>query len=81
MPFEREVLMTRKDGSVGFGVFDSIAWLFSEHVGEPDNSEFNSAMVYGNEDSPEMIDFYNEAEPLITSKVARRWVAGEPLEP
>lgn len=68
-----ETLLTRKDDNVGEGLFDSIEWAFSEHLKEPDNPEFNAAILYGNEDAPDRIDFYREAEPLITSKVARVW--------
>jgi hypothetical protein len=71
--YMRETLMTRKDEGVGDGIFDSIAWLFSEHVKEPDDPAYNSAVVLGNEDAPEQIDFYREAEPLLRSVVARTW--------
>jgi hypothetical protein len=71
----KETLLTRKDDTVGAGVFDSIAWAFSEHVKAPDTGEYNSAVLYGNEDAPEMIDFYREAVPLVTSHVAYRWAA------
>lgn len=73
----RESLITRKDSDVGEGVFDSIKWAFSEHVKSSDTGEFNSAVMYGNEDSPAMIDFYTQAEPLVTDKVAWRWVREE----
>lgn len=68
------VMMTRKDEVIGNGSFDSIAWAFEVHVGEPDDKRINSAVLYGNEDAPEMIDFYKEPELLITSKCVRRWI-------
>lgn len=70
---KRETVLTRYDADLGEGLFDSIAWAFSEHVKQPDNPLYNSAVLYGNEDCPEMIDFYTESEPLITSHVAYRW--------
>lgn len=73
----RETLLTRKDDNVGEGVYDSIAWAFEVHVKLPDNPRYNSAVLYGSEDAPTMIDFYTEAEPLITSRVAYRWKAAE----
>jgi len=69
----KETLLTRKDDNLGDGLFDSIAWAFSEHVKAPDNEEYKSAILYGNEDCPEMIDFYTSPDPLITDPVAMRW--------
>lgn len=71
---QRMTLLTRKDADLGVGNFDSIAWVFEVHVKELDNSEFNSAVLYGDENAPEAIDFFREVEPLITSHVARHWV-------
>ncbi len=69
-----ETLLTRKDDSLGVGLFDSIAWAFSEHVKAPDNKLYNAAVMYGHSDDyPERIDFYTETEPLVTSTVAWRW--------
>jgi hypothetical protein len=70
----RETLMTRHDADLGVGLFDSIAWAFEVHVRKPDDSRYQAAILYGNEDSPERIDFYFEAEPLVTSTVAYTWV-------
>lgn len=55
--------MTRADADLGEGLFDSIAWAFSEHVKEPDNPAFNSAVLYGNDDAPVRIDFYTQSSP------------------
>jgi len=72
----KQTLMTRKDEGVGEGQFDSIAWLFSEHIKEPDTGEFHAAVFYGhNEDAPERIDLYRTAEPLVTTPVDRVWNA------
>ena len=73
----KETFLTRKDDNVGDGLFDSIKWALESHVGIADDSRFNSAMLYGNEDAPERIDFYTQAMPLITDKVAWRWPVPE----
>ncbi len=69
----RQTLLTRKDDNVGKGSFDSIAWAFSEHVGTKDLGNYQSAVLYGNEDSPDRIDFYLQAEPLVTDKPELIW--------
>ncbi len=69
----KETLLTRTDDHVGDGPFDSIKWAFEEHVKQPDDDTINSAVLYGNEDSPEFIDFYHEAAPLVTSRKVWRW--------
>ena len=69
----KETLLTRKDDSVGDGLFDSIAWAFSEHLKTADTGVYNAAILYGNEDAPEMIDFFTKAEPLITDHRGYRW--------
>ena len=71
----KETLLTRKDDGLGLGgeLFDSIKWAFEEHLKIPDDPRFNSAVLYGNEDSPEMIEFYKVEEPLITTKVDFVW--------
>lgn len=71
----RETLITRHDDSAGDGEFDSIAWLYSEHLKTPDTRIFNSAILYGNEDSPEMVDLYRRESPLITDKAHRIVIA------
>ena len=41
----RETLLTRKDDGLGEGLFDSIAWAFSEHVKTPDTGLYNAAIL------------------------------------
>lgn len=72
----RETMLTRKDDDVGEGVFDSIAWALEVHCKLPDRGVYNAAILYGNEDAPEMIDFYAQPEPRITDSVAWRWSRG-----
>ena len=69
----KETLLTRRDMGLGEEVFDSIAWALEQHCKILDAHVFNSAVLYGNEDAPDQIDFYLEADPLITSTVAWRW--------
>jgi hypothetical protein len=76
--------MTRHDTDVGAGEFDSIHWLFETVLDEPDPQDVDpglpvdSAMVYGNEDSPERIEFYSLESPLITDTPVRVWTQPEP---
>ena len=55
--------LTRKDSEVGEGDFDSIAWAFETHVKAPDTGEYQTAVLYGNEDAPERIEFFKNADP------------------
>ena len=71
-----QTFLTRSD-AVGATPFDSIAWALETHVGIPDTGRFNAAMLYGNEDCPERIEFYTQAKPLITDAVAWVWPVPE----
>jgi hypothetical protein len=62
--------LTRHDWN---GKFDSIRWAFKEHLKEQDKGEFNYAVLYGNEDCPEEIEFYVEENPNWNSPVSRLW--------
>ncbi len=75
----KQQLLTRNDEGVGEGSFDSIAWAFSEHVGTKDLGNYQSAVLFGNEDCPERIEFYIQAEPLVTDKPELIW-HNEPVE-
>jgi hypothetical protein len=58
---EKKYMMTmlsRRDRHVGAGEFDSIKWAFETHVGKPDDPAYNYAVLYGNEDAPDRIDFW-----------------------
>jgi hypothetical protein len=50
--------LTRHDEGVGEGVFDSIRWALETHVKVTDHGEFFYAMLYGNEDAPDRIEFW-----------------------
>lgn len=50
--------LTRHDAGEGVGLFDSIRWAFDVHVKQPDDGEYNFAVLYGNEDSPDRIDLW-----------------------
>lgn len=79
----KQTFMTRHDTDVGDGVFDSIHWLFETVLKESDPQDtdpdlpVDSAIVYGNEDSPERIEFYSLESPTITDTPVRVW-AREP---
>lgn len=60
--------LTRHDWN---GQFDSIAWAFEEHLKEIDDGKFNFAVLYGNEDSPEEIEFYESKSPNWNSPIGR----------
>jgi hypothetical protein len=68
-----EQLMTRHDTEVGEGEFDSVRWLYETVLREPDPQEADSAVVYGNEDSPDKIEFYSLESPTITDTPIRVW--------
>jgi hypothetical protein len=70
----QEILLTRTDDNVGVGLYDSIAWAYEVHVKQPDPRSYNAAILYGNEDAPERIDFYTSPEPLVTDKPAFIWM-------
>jgi len=68
-------LMTRHDTEVGDGEFDSIAWIFSEHLNEPDLGEYNAAVLECvNEDWPTRIELYRTADPRVNQTPDRVWV-------
>jgi hypothetical protein len=69
----RETFITRNDTNVGVGAFDSIAWAYEVHLKEPDPHDFDSAIIFGTEDSPERIEFYTLESPTITDTPARVW--------
>lgn len=67
-------LLTRKDAYLGEGLYDSIAWAFSEHVQQPDNPRYNSAVLHGNQDCPEKIEFFTHKVLKVHHKPAFTWV-------
>lgn len=50
--------LTRRDEG-----FDSIAWALEVHVKKPNEPAFNYALMYGNEDAPDSIDFWYDPNP------------------
>jgi hypothetical protein len=68
-------LLTRADFT---GEYNSIKWAHEEHLRIPDEGRYHSAVLIGNEDSPEAIEFYTRAMPTVTDEVAYRWVPGDP---
>jgi hypothetical protein len=55
----KETFLTRNDEGIGEGIFDSIAWAYETHVKRADNPRAGFAVLYGNEDSPDRIDFFD----------------------
>jgi len=45
---------------------DDISWLKENHLQDLEYENFNSAIIYGNEDSPEKIELFEKLEPLYT---------------
>jgi hypothetical protein len=45
---------------------DDISWLKENHLQDLEYENFNSAIIYGNEDSPEKIELFEKLEPLHT---------------
>ncbi len=62
--------LTRHDWS---NQFDSIKWALETHVGMQDHGEYNFAVLYGNEDCPERIDFYHSSNPGWQDEVQYVW--------
>jgi hypothetical protein len=57
-------LLSRRDEGLGVGLFDSIKWALDVHVQQPDCGTYKFAVLYGNEDSPDRIDFW-ATEPVV----------------
>jgi len=66
-------VLTRHDTDVGIGEFDSIAWALEVHVGIADSGEYQFAILEGNEDWPDNIEFYVAAEPTVYDEPAFVW--------
>lgn len=73
-PTERKTkmqMLTRAD-EVGATPYDSVKWAIEVHLKETDTGEFSHAVLYGNEDCPDRIDFYAD-EPTIKTPPRRIW--------
>jgi len=77
-----ERFLTRRDTDVGVGEFDSVKWAIETHLGRnPDAFPYhyaNSAILFGNEDCPDRIDFYESESPTITDTPVFTWPAPTP---
>lgn len=67
--------LTRDDHDVGAGSFDSVNWALTEHVKIADTGEYRAALLTGNEDAPERIDFFTDAAPRFDASPAYVWIA------
>ena len=65
-------VLTRSD-EFGVESHDSIAWAFEVHLKQPDPGTYHAAILYGNEEAPEEIDFYTQAEPLASDSPVYVW--------
>jgi hypothetical protein len=70
-----QTYLTRTDADVGVGLFDSIAWALEEHVHIADYSMYNFAVLHGNEDSPDKLEFW-VSEPNFDTPPDYVWVRG-----
>ncbi len=66
--------LTRKDIGIGEGAFDSVNWALTTHAQIVDHGKYNFAILYGNADCPNRIEFYKRANPTIRSKPSYVWV-------
>lgn len=49
---------------------EDMAWLIEVHLANrPEFKQFKSAILYGNEDSPEKVELFFDSDPLITDPV------------
>lgn len=68
--------LTRDDSDTGH--YDSIKWCFDVHIKAPDTREYNFALLYGNEDAPQKIEFWR-LEPNFDTPPDYAWSA-DPIE-
>jgi hypothetical protein len=69
----KQTYLTRHD-NVGCEPYDSIAWSFEVHVKHmPDKGIYNGALLYGNEDAPDKIEFWLEENPHHEAKPDFVW--------
>ena len=55
-------VLIRADAVIGEGLFDSVAWAAEVHLKRQIGSIYKTAILYGSEDSPDRIEFYEQAE-------------------
>lgn len=63
MGFTGGVFITRRDDVGATTPYDSIKWVLETHLKLPDHNWFNSAIIYGNEDSPTKIELWRSKNP------------------
>lgn len=71
---DRTSYLTRHDPDVGDGDYDSIAWALEVHVAVPDTGEYRAAVLHGDEDAPERIEFWRAEEPMRTEAPDFVWI-------
>jgi hypothetical protein len=71
---EEEMIMLTRADQVGSHPYDSVKWAIETHLKEQDTGEFTHAVLYGNEDAPDRIDFYDD-EPKVNMPPRRIWEA------
>lgn len=71
----KSIFITRNDDS-----FDSIQWAFEVHIKQVDTQVFNSAILHGNEDSPESIHFYATDNPRYDDAAIAVWTPASGLQ-
>jgi hypothetical protein len=70
-------MLTRRDDlGVASDPFDSIKWALETHVKRQDSGRYNYAVLYGNEDSPDRIDFWC-SEPDVGDSPRLIWRSSE----
>lgn len=72
-------VLTRHD-NVGGESYDSIARAFEVHVKQPDTKIYATAILYGNEDSPERIEFFTKKQTHYGDSAMRNWIANSTRE-
>jgi hypothetical protein len=71
--------LTRHDTEAGVGEFDSIAWAFN-HIHLTDIPDVQYAMLYGNEDSPDRIEFFRKTNPTTLDVPYAVWTPNSGLQ-
>ena len=52
---------------------NDVTWALETHTGKRDTGRYKSAILFGNEDAPEWINFYTVAEPKVNTKISWKW--------
>jgi len=74
VPIMKGTFITRSDNELGDGPFNSIRWAYEVHLKTPYGfCDYHFAIMYGNADCPQRIDFFKKASPRFDAKPDYVW--------